>query len=167
MHNRDRGFYKNGGYCVKGYFLTVLIAAVCGAVCVILSWGGFEKYIKYIVSLVCVSLIILPLREIDLSGIEKGIAKQEISVYESDTDYLYALSGEITEKRAEEYISELVFLEFGIKKLSADIKIDWESETPTVESICVGLSKDDIDKCEEVRGYLTSVLGGEVRVIES
>ncbi len=151
---------------MKGYFLTVLIASVCGALCIVLSWGGFEKYMKYIVSAVCVALIIAPLREIDLSQIESAVSEQQTVQYAQDEEYLYRLSGEIAEKRAEEYISELVLKEFGIKTAGTDIKIDWDSETPTVESICVSISKEDADKCAAAREYLTKILGGEVRVIE-
>lgn len=151
---------------MKGYFLTVLIASVCGAVCVLLSWGGFERYIKYIASVVCLVLIISPLREIDVSEISGAVSEYDTSAEVSDDDFLYRLSGEITENNAEEYISQLVFLEFGIKTVSTDIKIDWESQTPTVESITVSLSAEDCDKCDAARIYLSGLLGGEVRVIE-
>lgn len=152
---------------MKGYFLTVLIASVCGATCVLLSWGGFERYIKYVASVVCLVLLISPLREIDVSELDIAAREYELSADISDDDILYRLSGELTEKNAEEYISELVFSQFGIKTVSTDIKIDWDSQTPTVESIEVSLSAEDADKCEAARVYLSGLLGGEVRVIES
>ena len=66
MYHRDGGVYKGGCEYLNGYFYTLLVASVCGAICSMIAWGGFEKYIKYISSLVCVCLMILPLREIDL-----------------------------------------------------------------------------------------------------
>ena len=60
---------------MSGYFYVLLIASVCGAVCTVMVWGGFERYVKYIASLICVALIISPFRDFNIG--------QEIDVYES------------------------------------------------------------------------------------
>lgn len=151
---------------MNGYFYTLLVASVCGAICAMLATGGFEKYIKYIASLVCVCLMIMPLREIDVSG----IADSETAFFESSADVpenklcteVYAL----TEARAEEYISQIVFSEFGIKAVYADIKIDWTSDEPIIESITLALPKGDYGAEEQVGEYLFRTLGGEVNIVE-
>jgi hypothetical protein len=125
--------------------------------------GGFEKYIKYICSLVCICLMISPFREMDLTKIT------ELSVVTSDTESpengLYAASSQIAESRAEEYINEIVFSEIGIKPHSTDIKIDWTLREPIIESITVSLASEDIGKSDATKNYLSNLLGGEVNVV--
>ncbi len=149
---------------MKSYFYVLLVASVCGAMCSMLASGGFEKYIKYISSLICICLMIMPFREIDLV---KTLELAEFSSPSFETDKgLYLISSEIAEKRAEDYINEIVFSQIGIKPLSTDIKIDWTLTEPVIESITVSLSHEDVSFAEETKKYLSDVLGGEVNVIE-
>lgn len=130
-----------------------------------LAWGGFEKYIKYIASLVCVVLLISPLRSIDMSFIsdaEYGVSSEST---EAVSD-IYAMTAALTEQSAEKYISDLVFSEFGIKAVTADIKIEWSKNEAVIESIVLVLSKGDMNRSDDVKKYLFSVLGGEVSVVE-
>ena len=151
---------------MNGYFYTLLVASVCGAVCVLLSWGGFEKYIKYIASLICVVLIIVPLREIDISAFDVG--ELEISSPESDSAEaeLYTVIEQMTKQRAEKYICDIVFSEFGINAVSADIKIEWGKTEAVIKNIDLVLISDDMNKAEDIRQYLFSALGGEVSIVE-
>lgn len=150
---------------MNGYFHTLLVASVCGAMCVSLACGGFEKYIKYICSLICICLIILPFREIDPQKI-KGFGEISFSEPEPESG-LYGISSQLAEERAEGYINEIVFSQFGIKPESSDIKIDWTQTEPVIENITVFLSHDDMKKAEETEKYLCGVLGGKVNVIEN
>ena len=151
---------------MNGYFYTLLVASVCGAVCVLLAWGGFEKYIKYIASLICVVLIIAPLREIDISAFDVG--ELEISSPESDSAEaeLYTVAEQMTKQRAEKYICDIVFSEFGINAVSADIKIEWGKTEAVINGIELVLISDDMNKAEDIRQYLFSALGGEVSIVE-
>lgn len=150
---------------MSGYFYTLLIASVCGAVCSVMVWGGFERYVKYIASLICIALLISPFRDFDigqeLEGYESILSENTVS-----QTGLYELAAEMTEERAENYISQIVFSEFGINTVSADIKIDWEEDEPVIESISVALAPSDMGMSEETREYLTRTLGGEVTVVE-
>lgn len=166
MCHRNGSIYTNRSGGMSSYFYTLIITSVCGAICAMLAWGGFEKYIKYIASLVCICLIIAPFRDIDLSQAKDLITEEVSSVTPELPNGLYPLAAEITEQRAEEYISEIVFTKFGIKTVSADIKIDWESEEAIIESITVTLSKKDMKYSAEASAYLETVLGGEVTIIE-
>lgn len=149
---------------MSGYFYTLLVASLCGSVCMMLAWGGFEKYIKYIASLVCVVLLIAPLREIDISLLSVDTPKIESGESEQNEIGLNALSEQMTEERAEKYINELVFSKFGINPVSTDIKIDWGKREGVIDSIDLILTKTDMAAAEEIEKYLFSVLGGEVRL---
>ena len=150
---------------MNGYFYTLLTVSVCGVLCTVLVKGGFEKYIKYIAALICAVVIITPLSGIDLSSLTD--AANEISEFiPSQPNDLYSLSGNMTEERAEEYISELVFNKFGIKPIYSDINIDWEPETAVIQKITVALSEEDIHIADEAGEYLFEALGGEVEIIE-
>lgn len=151
---------------MTGYFLTLLIASVCGAVCTSLAWGGYERYIKYIASLICVALLISPFRDTDISSALDEINSEISTDTEAYGEGLYALSAEMTEKRAEEYISQIVLSEFGINTVYTDIRIDWEKEEPTIEAICVAFGSADMALKEDAEEYLCNTLGGEVTVIE-
>lgn len=149
---------------MSGFFYTLFVSSIVGAMCTMLSDGGFERYTKYIASLVCICIMLSPLREIDLSAfeIESDFAPQT----EEYSEGHYALATEITETSAENYINEIVFSEFGIKPKSTDIKIDWDLNEPTIEKITVVFSKTDIERRESAEDYLKNVLGGEVEIIE-
>ncbi len=151
---------------MKGYFYTILIASVCGAICSMMAWGGFEKYTKYIASLVCVALIITPFRNIDVSYILDTVNQEITAEIDASVPELYESASDMAEKRAEEYISQIVFSQFGINAVSTDIKIDWDEEEPIIESIHVALDSGDMDEAESAKEYLMRVLGGEVTVVE-
>jgi hypothetical protein len=151
---------------MSGYFYTLLVASVCGAVCMMLAWGGFEKYIKYIASLICVALLISPLREIDISSVVSDSLDYSQAESDSSMTDLYAISEQMTERTAEKYIRDIVFSEFGINAVSADIKIEWGKTEAVINGIDLVLSNDDMRQADAIEKYLFSVLGGEVSVIE-
>ncbi len=149
---------------MSGYFYMLILTSVCGSVCAMLASGGFEKYIKYIVALICTILILVPFRDFDLKEI--GNTFSDISGESHTSEGLYPLATEITENRAEEYISQIVFSEFGITPLYTHIKIDWEQHEPIIESISIAVGSGDISRSEEIKKYLKDILGGEVEIVE-
>ena len=151
---------------MSGYFYTLLVASVCGAVCMMLAWGGFEKYIKYIASLICVALLISPLREIDISAAITDSFDRSEDESSLSMNGLYAVSEQMTEQKAEEYICNIVFSEFGIKAMDADIKIEWGKTEAVINGIELVLNKEDMSRAEDIKKYLFSVLGGEVSIVE-
>ena len=151
---------------MKGYFYTLLITSVIGAVCSVFSLSPFEKYMRYIASLVCVVLILMPFRDIDLSELNDEIFCDVSDEISCKTEKINLLSSDMAEKRAEEYISEIVFNRFGINTVATDIKIDWENEEPTINCIEVRLKSEDMHNADMTKNYLADVLGGEVTVIE-
>ena len=134
--------------------------------CTVFAGEKFERYIKYISSLVCICLILLPLKSIDP---EKEAEDFEISLpaqTETDKKDLNVLSEDLTENNAEKYICEIVFGKFGIKPQYADINIDWTEKTPEIKNISVTLQKKDNGKKDEIKKYLENILQGEVKVFE-
>lgn len=150
---------------MSGYFYTLMLASVCGAVCTMLTAKGYEKYVKYIASLVCIVLMVAPLKEIDIDAVADTDRLLSESTPQGDGVF-GSLAGAIAEERAEEYISQLVLTEFGIKTVYTDIKIDWDKTEPTIESISVALEGKDMAFADSARDYLFKILGGEVDVIE-
>lgn len=151
---------------MSGYFYTLLVASVCGTVCMMLAWGGFERYIKYIASLICVVLLISPLREIDISAALSDSLDHSQAEPDSSVTGLYAISEQMTENTAEKYIRDIVFSEFGINAVSADIKIEWGKTEAVIKNIDLVLTRIDMNRAEDIKRYLFSVLGGEVRIVE-
>ncbi|MBR6562899.1 MAG: hypothetical protein IKK70_03060 [Clostridia bacterium] len=148
---------------MNGFFYTLLVTSVIGAVCTVMAWGGFEKYVRYIASLVCILLLLSPFRKIDetaLADLRDGLTDSAISVGESELTI-----ETLAEQKTEDCISELVFSEFGIKAVYTDIKIDWEEDSPVVESITVALNEYDMERAFLVRERLCRALGGEVTVV--
>ena len=131
-----------------------------------LAWGGFEKYIKYIASLICVALLISPLREIDISAAITDSFDRPEDESSLSMNGLYAVSEQMTEQKAEEYISNIVFSEFGIKAVDTDIKIEWGKTEAVINGIELVLNKEDMSRAEDIKKYLFSVLGGEVSIVE-
>ena len=147
---------------MRGYFYTLLVCSVCGAVCTLLAWGGFEKYIKYISSLVCAVILISPLASL------LGRDNVELTPEFTQSDASIPIrTHELAEKQAEEYINEMLFNEFGIKEASADIKIDWGQDGAVLLGISVALSGQDLSRADEICIYLREQLGSEVTVIEA
>ncbi len=164
MYYSYGGFYKGRCEYVSNYFYILLLTSVCGAVCAVLAHGGYEKYIKYIASLICVLIMISPLRNIDISDI-LNVAEENISVPQIESQ-LYQNTLALTENSAESYISQIVFDKFGIKPSYVNIEIVWDKEEPVIQNITLALSGDGIKHKESINEYLFHVLGGEVEIIE-
>jgi len=149
---------------MSGYFYMLIITSVCGSVCTLLASGGFEKYIKYIVALICTVLMLSPFRDMEITEIEDSFS--DISASFEQSEGLYPLAAEMTEARTEEYISQIVFSEFGIYPLYTNIKIDWEQPEPIIENIIIAVGSEDMSFSEDIKKYLKDILGGEVEIIE-
>lgn len=165
VHNRLCGIYKNRGKYMNGYFYTLLVTSVCGTVCSMLAWGGFEKYIKYIAALICVSVMIFPLRSLHFNS---GEIENYVSMPQGEYDnLLYSTAESLTEENAKKYIAEIVLSKFGINTVTVNINIDWNREDPTITSISVAVPKTENVQLSEIKDYLIQALGGEVTVIEA
>ncbi len=151
---------------MKEYFFCILASSVIGSVCSILGGGGFEKYIKYIASLVCLLIILIPFRETDINEIINNDSIQWESQNENKQADLDNLSQAMTEKKLKEYINEIVFIKFGIKPSDINININWTEDEGIIQEISVKLSKNNMKHSDDIKAHLEKNLGGEVEIVE-
>lgn len=144
------------------YFIALLVTSVVGSICTLLASANFSRYIKYVASLICVFLIITPLKQIVSDGMAYEIS---IPTEELSTPDLYGITASIAEEKTESYISETVMAEFGIKYACADIDIDWDGSEPTVYKTVVTVSEDGTEKLSDIEAFVKEIFGGEVSVI--
>ena len=149
---------------MRGYFYTLLAASVTGAFCTLFAGRGFEKHMKYVCSLICTALMILPLAPVfsgvlTLSGGVDGAESEDSIEYAREQAVLEAAS-----VGAEEYISGRVFAVFGIKPLSVSISMYQSEGGAVIEDVTVVMPPGS--DVTSVRNALYAELGGEVTVIE-
>lgn len=151
---------------MKEYFFCILVASVIGSVCSILGGNRFEKYIKYIASLICLLIILIPFRKTDINEIiDNDNIQWEIQNQNNQAD-LNNLSQAMTEKRLKEYINEIVFNKFGINPSDINININWTEDECIIQEITVKLSKNNMKYSDDIKAHLEKNLGGEVEIIE-
>lgn len=148
---------------MKGYLYTLLVTAVCGGFCSVFAQSGYEKYIKYVASVICVAVMITPLHKSNILD----FTKYDYSQYDFSIAGIekYENTLKLTEANAEEYISQSVFEEWGIKPSYTDIKIDWDKEPPILLGITVAVMKKDEANLLKIKDYLIKTFGQEVEVI--
>lgn len=150
---------------MKDYFLTLLIASVLGGILAVLSSGsGFERYIKYIASLVCVVIILSPLKRFISAPFqlpEPAFAHAESALPEKKADELLA---SVTKAELDAYIKDILFKEFGIKIPLTDIKIDWTDDSFVITSLVVYLDEDNKNRQNEVQDFLAGQIDKSVLV---
>ena len=142
---------------MKDYFYSLLIASVCGSLCIFVSGKGYEKYIRFAVSMICACLVLYPLK--DLFAELPSVKDYEYSLPEA------ALSADPTralyETAAKDEISKSVFEEFGINASDISINIDQTEDCATVTDISLKLPSGDAD---EIKSFLLEKFGGNVEV---
>lgn len=147
---------------MKGYLYILLVTSVCGSICTVFVQGGYEKYIKYVASLVCVAIMIMPFRNGDFFELLEYDYKNDFEITDINQ---YENTLNLTEEKAEDYISQVVFAEWGIKPSYTDIKIDWDSQPPVILGITVAVFKKDEMYLAEIKDYLSKTFGQGVEVI--
>ncbi|HAN21096.1 MAG: hypothetical protein A2Y15_04955 [Clostridiales bacterium GWF2_36_10] len=150
---------------MKSYFLTLLIASVLGGIIAILvSGSNFEKYIKYIAGLVCVVIILAPLKSFisapfSLPDEYKDAAESTVSTDEANEVIAFLTISEL-----DTYIKGILFKKFGINVPSTDIKIDWADNCLVINEITVFLDNEDGKYQTEVQKYLAEMIDESVLV---
>lgn len=120
---------------MKNYLSTLFCASVLGAVCTAFAGSGFEKYLRYLASLICILLIISPFRDFELSSRE---TEDTFSASVSG-DTLSDLAASVAEQKICDLIGSSLYAETGISPLSVRIDIDWTAEEPTVTAVYLTL----------------------------
>ena len=147
---------------MKSYFMALVITAIIGTIFSMLAGGVFEKYIKYIISLVCIIIILLPLKYIlGLTFNIESYTYNESMPEVSDSEKWIL---EVSRERAISGISNAIFQKFGIKPYSVDIEIESIEGDIVVNKVMVVLTEDDREYFSSVKNYLSDLLGVEITI---
>ena len=93
---------------MRDYFLTLLITSLIGGIICALSDTKFEKPIKYLVSLICIVLILSPISSVFSGGDSFEVSLPEVSV---DEEFIGDWIMTETENMLKKSVSEAVFSE--------------------------------------------------------
>jgi hypothetical protein len=132
---------------MKNYFMILLITGIFGSVASVLSDGtSLGKYVKYISALVCVILVITPL---------KGVFKSISIPFDSPKETVFS-SNDLTLaaiKLTEEQISKKIEEKFGI--IPTDISIDIDRDGKI--TLSASLKEEDEDIRPQIDEYIKSL----------
>ena len=154
---------------MRDYFMSLIIAAIIGTVLSSLAGGTFEKYMKYIVALICIMILILPLKAVvnltlDFDELTNTESPPTVSGSES---YIV----ERSKQRIESAVAEAVEKQFKIQihNVKANIRITDVSDGGhkrdiIVDNIDVWVEKSDALRIAEIKSYLFNMLGVEINV---
>lgn len=135
-----------------------------GILAVLASGSSYEKYMKYIAGLVCVVIILAPLKSFvsapfKLPDEYKSNAETTVSVTGADE-----VIASVTISEIDTYIKDILFRKFGINVPLTDIKIDWEEDCLVINEITVYLSSADQSYVTEVKKYLAESVENNIMV---
>ena len=158
MPYRRRRFRKDRG--MRDYFFALLAASVFGSLCAAFAGSRFEKQMRFVAALCLLAAAVFPLKQIVPAVKDFAASAGEYSAPEVSR---YAISETEAESAAKEYVSGLLYGEFGIKPLDVSIDIVWEGDTPQVGYVRVLLPAGaDTAAANE---FLQSRIGGETEVV--
>ncbi|HJA58006.1 MAG TPA: hypothetical protein H9665_00015 [Firmicutes bacterium] len=140
---------------MRTFFLSVFLASLAGALSVAFAGGGaYEKYIKYIVSLLLILLLISPFAS--LKSIDYELEAQE-------TLSIAANDGAVYEQQIHEelllYFDALLQNDLGINARDIRIDIGIQDGEAVVGDITVYVDEDDLT---EAGAYLFAKFGSGV-----
>ena len=140
---------------MRTFFLSVFLASLAGALSVALAGGGaYEKYIKYIVSLLLILLLISPFAS--LKSIDYELEAQE-------TLSIAANDGAVYEQQIHDelllYFDALLQNDLGINARDIRIDIGIQDGEAVVGDITVYVDEDDLT---EAGAYLFAKFGSGV-----
>ena len=140
---------------MRSFFLSVFLASLAGALSVAFAGGGaYEKYIKYIVSLLLILLLISPFAS--LKSIDYELEAQE-------TLSIAANDGAVYEQQIHEelllYFDALLQNDLGINARDIRIDIGIQDGEAVVGDITVYVDEDDLT---EAGAYLFAKFGSGV-----
>ena len=153
---------------MRDYFMSMIIAAIIGTVLSSLAGGTFEKYMKYIVALICIMILLLPLKAVvnlTLNNIGELTNIESAPTVSGSEGYIV----ERSKIRIEEAVAEAVQRQYGlqIQSSEAHIRITDESNGKRdiiVDYIDVIIKKSDALRAAEIKSYLFGLLGVDINI---
>ena len=147
---------------MKDYFLTLLIAAVAGALVSIAAGGRYEKQMRYLISLICVLAVLMP-----LGGAVSGFLKSDIEPMEtsdvSGSDHKWILDRSVAEVEAT--IAEAAKYKFGITVRDVELVILQEEGVITVTGMIITLLPTQAELADEISDYFRQLLAVDTEVV--
>lgn len=144
---------------MESFFISLITASVIGALSSALVCKTYEKYIKYIAALICTAIVISPLSGV-ISKIENLISDTESTSEHSENQTAQQanlLIANKTEETAEEYVSNLVFSDLGIRTRSMDIEIESKGTEFSIKSVTAATASEA--EIESLKTYLQKLFG--------
>ena len=151
---------------MRDYFFTILVTSLIGGLVCSLSDTKFEKPIKYVVSLVCIVLILSPISSVFSGGTELEVSLPEVSIDESlASDWIVTE----TENMLKKTVSEAVFSKFGFFPERIELEItSRESENGSVtivDNVKIYVRKEYASLIDELKQYLDALLFSSSEVL--
>ena len=147
---------------MRSYFAALFVASLMGAVCTSLAGSKLEKYVRYLASLLCILLIISPLRDLKLS--HPALPEGSLPAPQGAT--LSELAEQEAEKEICAAISASISAGTGITPASLRIDIDWDTSQPLIRALSVALRKQDLPRGEELSRWVETSYGVPCHVTE-
>lgn len=149
---------------MESFFISLITASVIGALSSALVCKTYEKYIKYIAALICTAIVISPLSGV-ISKIENLISDTESTSEHSENQTAQQanlLIANKTEETAEEYVSNLVFSDLGIRTRSMDIEIESKGTEFSIKSVTATTASEA--EIESLKTYLQKLFGQGTKI---
>lgn len=149
---------------LHGYLSMLLAASVLGAVCATFAGGKFEKYLRYLASLICILLILSPFRSWSADALLQPDANGADTFSLPETDTLETRTRAMTEEQICRQIAAALSAQTGITDPTIRIDMEWTEQEAIVTAIHLTLCDTDASRAEAAMDYLTRTYGIPVTV---
>lgn len=157
---------------MNGYIITLLVISFVGGIInSILPDGGLKKYVKYIISLVCVISLVSPLTSIVLNAasIKDGVTSfiDEI-IIKDKIEISNSLILDTSAEKINEGIKETIIEKYGFDEKEVFVNVVFNHKNNasiTIDKIEVSLTgKSSWSDCERIKEYLKDLTGCNISV---
>ena len=125
---------------LQGYFSMLLTASVLGALCAAFAGSAFERYLRYLASLICILLVLAPFRSFDATALfQTDVETPAVSL--PDGLSLQERAGAQAENEICAWISQSRSAQTGITPAEVRIDIDWTADEPVIRAVAVQIQK--------------------------
>lgn len=144
---------------MRDYFFTIILASLIGGIVCAVSDSKFEKPIKYLVSLVCIVLILSPIRQAFIGDEDRDVSLPDVSIDGTAGEEWIITE---TENMLKKTISEAIYSKFNFfpKKVALNLKVrDGENgEVVVVENVLVYILPEYAPLKDNISAYLETLL---------
>lgn len=149
---------------LQNYVSTVFAASILGAVCATAAGGAFEKYIRYLASLVCILLIVHPFRDLSFESLQTPDTEASAPAVSGET--LESLASSLAEEEISRVIASALSAETGITGAAVCIDIDWTAEEPLIHEVMLILPPEEAERAEEAAAWVEKTYGVPGRIVD-